>query len=724
MQQVGPGEVPQELSAEDWTAIQEAYLKASNTDAGDHFGCSVDFSGDTAVVGARRESSSATAVNGNQADNGAEWAGAAYVFVRSGTNWQQQAYLKPSNTDAYDWFGNKVAISGNTIVIGGANEDSIAKGVNGNQTDNSASGSGAAYVFVRSGTNWSQQAYLKASNTQANDRFSYSVAISGDTIVVGADSEDSNASGVNGVESDNSAISSGATYVFGRNGSNWCQQAYLKASNTEAYDRFGYSVAISGDTIVVGAYAEDSNASGVNGNQNDNNASGSGAAYVFVRNGTNWLQQAYLKASNTEEGDSFGCSAAILGDTILVGAENEDSATSGMGGNPSDNSATSAGAAYVYVRTGTNWNLQAYIKASDTQAGDVFGRSVAMSGNNMVIGAPGEDSGGTSAGAAYVYERTATTWIHQARLKASYPANYHGFGNQVALSGNCLVIGAYGENSSATGVNGNQNDNSAIHSGAAYVFSGGYLDTDDDRIPDAWELLYFSSATGCIASGNADLDPQSNYEEYIAGTDPTNAATFFAVAVSNQVDGFVIRWTAVEGRVYHILRGSDLMRCLQPLVYGLAYPQNSYTDSVHNAASCGYYRVMVTLPDADDADGDCLPHIWEDLYFGDEALSNPHDDPDGDGHDNIREYISGTDPISKASCFTITHVDHNPGAGGYVVQWESVSNRQYSILWTDTLSGRFQTLEADIEFPQNSYTDTLHGARDNGFYQLEVELKE
>jgi hypothetical protein len=194
----------------------------------------------------------------------------------------QQAYLKASNTGAGDEFGDSVAVSGDTVVVGAWGEDSSATGVNGDQADNSASNSGAAYVFVRSGGVWSQQAYLKASNTGAGDFFGWSVAVSGDTVVVGAQYEDSSATGVNGNQADNSALDSGAAYVFVRSGGVWSQQAYLKASNTGAGDEFGRSVAISGDTVVVGAPSEDSSAVGVNGNQADNSAADAGAAYVFT----------------------------------------------------------------------------------------------------------------------------------------------------------------------------------------------------------------------------------------------------------------------------------------------------------------------------------------------------------------------------------------------------------------------------------------------------------
>ena len=161
-------------------------------------------------------------------------------------------------------------------------EASAATGINGNQSDNSAPNAGAAYVFVRNGTTWTQQAYLKASNTEAFDRFGIRAAISGDTAVIGAIGEDSAATGINGNQSDNSATDAGAAYVFVRSGSTWTQQAYLKASNAGAFDDFGYSVAISGDTAVIGAWEESSAATGVNGNQSNNSAGGSGAAYVFA----------------------------------------------------------------------------------------------------------------------------------------------------------------------------------------------------------------------------------------------------------------------------------------------------------------------------------------------------------------------------------------------------------------------------------------------------------
>jgi hypothetical protein len=166
------------------------------------------------------------------------------------------------------------AVDGNTLVVGAINEDSPT---------NNVLESGAAYVFTRSGSTWSQQAYLKASSAGAGDLFGYSVAIFGDTLLVGAPWEDSNATGLNGNQANNSAPDSGAAYYFSRSASTWSQSTYLKASNAETYDYFGWSVAISWDPVVVGAPGEDSGATGVNGDQLNNLADYAGAAYTYAR---------------------------------------------------------------------------------------------------------------------------------------------------------------------------------------------------------------------------------------------------------------------------------------------------------------------------------------------------------------------------------------------------------------------------------------------------------
>lgn len=473
---------------------QQAYLKASNPGREDFFGASVAISADTIVIGANQEDSAAVGIDGVGSDDSAVNAGAAYVFVRSGGAWFHQAYLKASNTGARDGFGLSVAIDGDTIVVGAVGEASNATGVNPAGTNNSAFQAGAAYVFVRTGTHWSQQAYLKASNARRSGQFGFAVAISGDTIVVGSRFESSAATGVNGNQLDTSAVSAGAAYVFVRHGTNWTQQAYLKASNTGGGDGFGWTVALSGDVAVIGAPNEDSSAAGIDGDGGDNTAPQAGAAYVFARVGTNWAQQAYLKASNPDGGDYFGYSVGVSGGTVVVGAYDESSSAVGVNGNQLDNSATNSGAAYVFVRNGDTWTQQAYLKASNTgpavpqappfpPANDSFGLSVAIDGDIIAIGSPGESSAATGvngdqtnddapgAGAAYVFVREGASWSQVAFLKASNPDSGDILGLAIAVSGGTAVVAAPSEASNAAGVNGDQTDNSVGYAGAAYVFS-------------------------------------------------------------------------------------------------------------------------------------------------------------------------------------------------------------------------------------------------------------
>jgi hypothetical protein len=462
--------------------LQQAYAKASNTDAEDQFGGSVALDGDTLAVSARSEGSAATGVGGDETNNSALRAGAVYVFVRSGTSWSQQAYIKASNTDIGDGFGASVTLGGDTLAVGANGEGSAATGVDGDETDNSVSAAGAVYVFARSGTSWSQQAYIKASNTGANDNFGVAVALDGDTLAVSAPSEGSAATGVDNDETDDTAFGAGAVYVFTRSGASWSQQAYIKASNTEAGDQFGRSVALDGDTLAVGATTEDSAASGVDNGETDNSASNAGAVYAFVRSGTSWSQQAYIKASNTDDNDFFGVAVALDGDTLAVSAPFEASNATGVDVDETDNSATSAGAVYVFTRSGTSWSQQAYIKASNTNDGDDFGRGVALDGATLAVGAGNEDSAATGvggdeaensasdAGAVYLFARSGTTWSQQVYIKASNTDAFDRFAGSVALDGDTLAVGAGQEDSAATGVDDDETDNSAGDAGAVYVF--------------------------------------------------------------------------------------------------------------------------------------------------------------------------------------------------------------------------------------------------------------
>ncbi|MFA0813786.1 histidine kinase [Microbulbifer epialgicus] len=386
---------------------QQAYLKASNTDRGDYFGYSVSLSGDgdTLAVAAVSESSNATGIDGDQGNNDASDSGAVYVFTRTSATWIQQAYIKASNTDRYDIFGNSISLSGdgNTLAVAAYQEGSNATGIDGDQSNNDAVNSGAVYVFVRIGTTWAQQTYLKASNADEYGLFGTSISLSsdGDTLAVAAVGDDSNAIGIDGDQSNNDAFFSGAVYMFARTGASWAQSAYVKASNTDDEDFFGSSISLSGDgsTLAVGARREDSNATGIDGDQNNNDAPSSGAVYVFARTGATWAQQAYIKASNTDYQDSFGSSISLSGDgnTLAVGAQEEDSNVTGINGNQSNNDASNSGAVYVLVRRGVIWTQQAHLKASNTFGVYLFGYSVSLSGDGrtLAVGTPGDKSDST-----------------------------------------------------------------------------------------------------------------------------------------------------------------------------------------------------------------------------------------------------------------------------------------------------------------------------------------
>jgi len=463
------------------------YIKASNTGSGDSFGFSVSInsSGNTLAVGAPDE------------ENGS---GAVYIFTRTGDTWIQEELLKASNAGAStsifstgDQFGHSVSLSGdgNTLAVGAIAEEST---IVGDPTDNSSSGVGAAYIFTRTGATWTEEAYIKASNAGSSDDFGTSIALSddGDTLAVGAPDEDTSGS------------NSGAVYIFTRTNTIWTEQQLIKASNSGSNDSFGDSVTLSddGNTLAAGATGEDSTVNGINGNESNNGASGAGAVYVFTRSGTTWVQEAYIKASNTDENDFFGFSITLSndGNTLAVGATGEDSASTGVNGNQGNDisSANSiTGAVYVFNRISNSWTQQAYIKHSTFRTGNTFGTHISLSndGNTLAVGAPNEDSVSTgtnsvennftgpptafNSGAAYIFNRVGTTWSQQAYIKASNTGSGDQF-SRVALSGNAniLAVGAISEDSmetgihDATGVNsGNQTDNSAMSSGAVYIIT-------------------------------------------------------------------------------------------------------------------------------------------------------------------------------------------------------------------------------------------------------------
>ena len=422
----------------------------------------------------------------------------------SGTLDDSIGYFKASNTGSLDQFGWSVSLSGdgNTLAVGANIEASNATGTNGDQSNNDKTSSGAVYVFVRTGNSWTQDGYIKAHNTDSDDLFGHAVSLSDDGLLlaVSARHEDSDANNGPSATSGNDAAGSdsGAVYIFNRLPAlGWSQNAYLKASNnngTFGFEEFGHAVQLSGDgnTLAVGAIGEDSDSIGVNGDQTNAGASSSGAVYVFTFDGSNWVQQAYLKASNTQPSYFFGYSLGLStdGNTLAVGSTGEASGATGVNGTQTNDGVTDSGAVYVFTRSGTNWSQQAYIKASNTDSDDNFGEALDLSGdgNTLAVGASGEDSAaegidgaqgtgfglnGNDSGAVYVFTRSGTNWSQQAYVKVSNNTFFDRFGSSVALSdnGNVLAAGAISEQSSATGINGQQIDETAGLAGAAYLFT-------------------------------------------------------------------------------------------------------------------------------------------------------------------------------------------------------------------------------------------------------------
>ncbi|SHO54733.1 hypothetical protein [Vibrio quintilis] len=471
------------------------YFKASNTGIMDYFGYNVALSsdGNTLAVGAPYEDNT-----GNVA-----YSGAVYLFSNSSGSWTQTAYLKAPNPGTGDGFGYRVALShdGSTLAVSAPYE--------GN-TD-ATNDSGAVYLFGHSSGSWTQTAYLKASNTEADDGFGMSMALSSDggTLAVGAPYEDNSATGVmtDGSETSDTgtAYGSGAAYLFSNSSGSWTQMAYFKASNTGADDQFGTSLALSSDggTLAVGAPDEDNSATGVvtdgSESKDTGTAANSGAIYLFSDHRKNWAQVAYIKASNTGADDNFGASLALSSDgsTLVVGAPNEDNDATGVitdGSETSDTgTAANSGAIYLFSDHRKNWGQVAYIKASNTEADDGFGVSVALSsdGSTLAVGAPYEDNSATgvitdstetsdtgtadSSGAVYLFSDT-NSWAQIAYIKASNTGENDSFGLSVTLNndGNTLAASAPGESNSATGVitDGPETSDTgtASFSGAVYMY--------------------------------------------------------------------------------------------------------------------------------------------------------------------------------------------------------------------------------------------------------------
>ena len=329
------------FSRDDTVWSQQAKLNASyDGNEEDHFGFCASLSGDTALIGAPDDD-----------DNGVD-SGSAYVFTRSDSVWIQQAKLLALDGADSDEYGWSVSLSGDTAFIGAPGDDD-----KGND-------SGSVYVFKRMGPLWTQQQKLSALDATSNDYFGFSLSLDNDTAIIGAPGDDTY---------------QGSVYVFIRIGTTWTQQAKLQASDGLLLDEFGYSVSLSGDTLLVGAYMDD--------NQDEND----GSAYVFSRTDTTWIQQDKLEASDSSVDDRFGISVSLSGDTALIGAYWDDV------------DAVQTGSAYVFVRNGTNWSQQEKLVASDRSEKDYFGFTLFLEGDTALIGAYHSNF---MKGSAYLFERT------------------------------------------------------------------------------------------------------------------------------------------------------------------------------------------------------------------------------------------------------------------------------------------------------------------------------
>ncbi len=366
-----------------WGQVQQFGPEIGST--GDRLGYAVAIDGDTVLAGAHR------------GENTANDQGIVYAFsLRDSHRIEQQKLIAPDGA-AKEYFGYAVGLDRETLVIG-AYTDTI-----GNNAEQ-----GSVYVFIRAGAGWTFQQKLTANDGAAEDFFGCAVGISGDTIIVGANGDD-----IGGNRNQGSA------YVFKRSGSAWTQQQKLFAIAIDGLpeDQLGTSVAISGETVSVGAPGTDD---------------ARGSTYVFVRNGTTWKQEAKLNANDAAPGDQFGGAVALRGDTLLVGASYKD-----IGQN------LDQGAVYIFKRTGTTWTRSGRLLASDGGLDDHFGAAIALNEDAAAIGAPLDDNGNNrNQGSAYVFNRVGTAWIAADKLYDPAGAAEDRFGVSVALSGNSVAVGA------------------------------------------------------------------------------------------------------------------------------------------------------------------------------------------------------------------------------------------------------------------------------------------
>lgn len=446
--------------------MHEAYVKATNAEAQDAFGASVAISadGNTLVVGAPGESSSAPGVNGAQANNEQQAAGAVYIYTRSATGWQPQAYLKSPRPFFEDYFGRSVAVSddGNLVVVG---------------ADSVGTQQGAVYTFVRENALWRADAQV-LNGVRFYDYFGSRVALAADASVlaVAAPGEASSIGGIDPPSTRYDAPNAGAVYLYARVGQQWVARGVVKAPMPDANDNFGKSLAVAanGTWVAVGAPGEASSARAIGGNAADNGRPGAGAVYIVHADGAVWRHHAYIKASNADVDDHFGSAVALsaTGDTLVVGAPLEDGAPSAP--DPSaDNSAADTGALYVYRFLDQTWQERAYLKVPAT-VGAHAGAALAIAGDGMrfVVGAPLHNLPAAQNGQAWQFNAANGSWLAPLPIVPPGLARNDWFGTQVTLSrsGHHLGVASPAEDTAATGVTHDRDDHSARAAGAVNLF--------------------------------------------------------------------------------------------------------------------------------------------------------------------------------------------------------------------------------------------------------------
>lgn len=401
-------------------------------------------------------------------------------------NWNQVIKAVASDRAAYDFFGGSVAISGDYAIVGAPFEDHNATG------GSALEGAGSAYIFKINAGTWTQVQKIVASDREANDQFGYSVAISGDYAIVGASRESHNAAGGAYLEV------AGSAYIFKNNAGTWEQVRKIVASDRATGDAFGWSVAISEEFSIVGAFYESEDATG------GNTRTTAGSAYIYENNAGSWTQLQKIVALDRTAYDVFGCSVAISGDYIIVGAYGED-ATAGI---------PEAGAAYIFKNNTGTWTQLQKIVAPDRGLNDYFGYSVAISGNNIIVGAYWEDedaTGGNShenAGSAYIFSTNGGTWSLAQKIVASDRWFYDNFGLSVSISGNYAIVGANQETEDAIG------GNTLTSSGSAYIFknnAGTWSQVQKIVASDRGAEDYFGGAVGISGAYAIVTAPQEDH---------------------------------------------------------------------------------------------------------------------------------------------------------------------------------------------------------------------